>query len=76
MRTTLNIEDKIFIVIKSLARQRGETIGKIVSELLSKALTPTDNIEMRNGVPIIAHQEDSSETVTMDLVNQLRDETP
>lgn len=37
-RTTLDIDTTILSETKEIARQRGETLGKVVSELLAQAL--------------------------------------
>ena len=42
MRTTLDIDEDLLKAAKELARQRGTTAGKVVSELLRRALTLPD----------------------------------
>lgn len=39
MRTTLDIDDEVLAAAKELARRRGTTAGRVVSELLRRALT-------------------------------------
>ncbi len=39
MRTTLDIDDDVLVAAKELARRRGTTAGRVVSELLRAALT-------------------------------------
>jgi hypothetical protein len=39
MRTTLDIDDDLLKVAKDLARRRGTTAGRVVSELMRQALT-------------------------------------
>ena len=54
MRTTLNIAEPVLALVRRLARQRGETVGAVVSDLLVKALqmeeAPAQRV--RNGVPL------------------------
>lgn len=40
MRTTLQIDDDVLRVARSLARSEGKTIGEVVSELARKGLRP------------------------------------
>ena len=39
MRTTLDIDDDVLMAAKELARAAGKTAGKIISELVRKAMT-------------------------------------
>lgn len=38
MRTTLDIDDAVLAAAKQIARERGQTIGMVISELAGKAL--------------------------------------
>ncbi len=43
MRTTLEIDDDLMAVARKLATERRETIGSVVSALMRRALSPSDN---------------------------------
>ena len=73
LRTTLDIEDDVMLAVKQLSRQRHETAGRLVSELVRKALLPKTRGRERNGVPLFPIKPGSA-VVTLDLVNRLRDE--
>ncbi|MBN1959735.1 MAG: CopG family transcriptional regulator [Deltaproteobacteria bacterium] len=74
MRTTLDIDDDVLTVAKHIAQLKHKSTGTVVSELLRQCLLPTDNLEnIRNGVPIFPIKADAK-LVTMDHINQLRDE--
>ncbi|MEK1886997.1 MAG: CopG family transcriptional regulator [Phyllobacterium sp.] len=76
MRTTLAIDDDVLIAAKGLAERHHKTVGEIISMLARKSLqTSVANRAERNGVPLLAVT-DKSKPVTMELVNQLRDELP
>ncbi len=75
MRTTLDIEEDVLLAVKEIARHRGVSIGKILSDLARQALSRQDAGTARNGVPLFLIQPGSG-VVTPELVNQLRDETP
>ena len=73
MRTTLDIDDDVMLAVKQLSRQRRETAGHLVSELVRKALMPKIRGRERNGVPLFPTRPGAG-VVTLDLVNRLRDE--
>ena len=75
MRTTLDIEADVLLAVKQLARQRREPMGRLVSELVREALIPRTQGQERNGVPLFPVTAPSS-VITLDFVNQLRDEAP
>ena len=75
MRTTLNIDEDILMAAKEIAKQKGISVGRALSDLARQALTRESTTNTRNGVPIFPLQEDAS-VVTLELVNRLRDETP
>lgn len=75
MRTTVDLEDDILLAAKEIARQRGLTIGKVLSDLARQALTRRTNTATRQGLPLFPVQPDAG-VITPELVNQLRDEAP
>jgi hypothetical protein len=74
MRTTLDIDDDILQAVKEVASNRGTTAGRVVSELVRKALEPAEPSPIRNGVPLLPRRPPGSPKPTMALVNSLRDE--
>jgi hypothetical protein len=75
MRTTIAIDDDVFAAAKATARQRNQTIGKVVSELARKSLRPPAASAERNGVPLLPVRKPGV-LVTLEIVNILRDELP
>jgi hypothetical protein len=73
MRTTLDIDDDLLHLAKGAARQSGTTIGRVVSDLVRKALEPKNAPKMRNGVPLFTPSPQAS-LADLTLVNRLRDE--
>jgi len=73
MRTTLNIADDVLAAAKSLAVQQRRPVGEVISELARRALVRPAVSAERNGVPLLPVKPRST-PVTLDLVNQLRDE--
>ena len=77
MRTTLAIDDDILAAAKHLAEREKKTLGEVVSSLARQGLTrPVRGAKTeRNGVPLLPSRRGAA-PVTMELVNQLRDELP
>jgi hypothetical protein len=75
MRTTLVIDDDVLTAAKAIARQRQQTIGRVVSELAPDALRPAFVASERNGIPLLPVRQPNA-IVTPDIVKALRDELP
>ena len=74
VRTTLDLEDDVLQAAKEIAASRGVTAGRVVSELIRKALqADIGAARVRNGVPLLSRPPGTPVT-TMRLVNELRDE--
>jgi hypothetical protein len=75
MRTTLDIADDVLQAAKEIAATQGSTIGKVLSELARKGLAPArPRVKVRTGVPLLGPRGQDDRTVTMEFVNQLRDD--
>lgn len=72
MRTTLEIDDDVMAAARSLAGQRHETIGKVVSDLARQALLRRPKVTSRSGVPLLPVKA-GTKPVTMEMVNEWRD---
>jgi hypothetical protein len=75
MRTTLDIEEDVLLAAKEIARQKGMTVGRVLSDLARKSLTRKSPVSKKDGLPLFSVRPDAG-IVTLELVNQLRDETP
>ena len=75
MRTTLQIDDDVLLAARQLAREQGVSVGKAMSALARQALTRTAPCTTRDGIPQFPVRPDAG-IVTLELVNQLRDELP
>ncbi len=75
MRTTLDLDEDVLQAAKELAVVHRVTAGKMVSNLVRKALTPTGPVpKIRNGVPLLPRRAPGAPLLTLKLVNELRDE--
>lgn len=72
MRTTLELDDDLVLVGKRLAEQRRTTLGRVLSDLVRMALTPKDEVRLKNGVPLFKVKAGAKKP-SLDLVNRLRD---
>ena len=75
MRTTLAIDDDILAAAKHLALRDKKTVGETVSQLARQGLMRAGAKKQasRNGLTLLAMHADTK-PVTLELVNQLRDE--
>ena len=74
MRTTLNIDDEILEVARSLAGERNVSIGVALSELARRGLRqPSAPRAKRNGFPLFGVSRDST-PLTLERVKQHEDE--
>ena len=73
MRTTLDVDDDVLMAVKSLADARKTTAGKVLSELARESLQPRRKLTKRNGFTLFPAKK-KGVTVTMEIVNRLRDE--
>lgn len=73
MRTTVDIDDPILLAVKSLAHARQQSMGRIISDLLAKGMARDPGAQTtRNGIPLLEPVDELP--VTLELVNQLRDD--
>jgi hypothetical protein len=73
MRTTLELDDDIVSETKRLARERGVSLGHLISELTRQSLTSPLPRKLRNGVEIFVSKP-GTPRIDMEFVNRLRDE--
>jgi hypothetical protein len=74
MRTTLDLDPDILQAAKEMASVNGTTAGRVISDLVRKALEPGDPPRIRNGVPLLPSRGPGAPKITMQFVNDLLDE--
>jgi hypothetical protein len=74
VRTTLDLDADILQAAKEIASVKGSTAGKVISDLVRKALQPGDTPRVRNGVPLLPSRGPGAPKITMQFVNELLDE--
>lgn len=78
MRTTLTIDDDVLAAARGLAARQHKNVGEVISALARQALRRDLDLATaptRNGVPLLPRSADAR-PVTLEIVNQLRDEMP
>ena len=73
MRTTLNLDDDVFQLVKTYAENRSLAMGKALSELVRRGLNAPVKKRVVNGLVIFDVPADS-EPVTSELVKRLEAE--
>jgi hypothetical protein len=59
MRTTLNLEDELLRAVRSLAKERNESLGAVVSSLLRRTLRPEPELGYEQDVPVFMVKENA-----------------
>lgn len=73
VRTTVDLDADLLQIAKELASARQATMGRVLSDLVRKALESSDTHTTRNGVPLLPRRPRGSALPTMKLVNEFRD---
>ena len=74
MRTTLDLDADILQAAKEIASVKGTTAGRVISDLVRKALEPGETPRIRNGVPLLPSRGPGAPKITTEFVNELLDE--
>ena len=75
MRTTLAIDDDVLVAAKAIAQQQDRSLGEVISDLARRSLRRPPSNRSRNGIPLLPTKSETP-SVTMGMVNTLRDEAP
>ena len=76
MRTILSIDNDVWMAAKAVPEREHRTIGEVLSSFARQGLKCDASAGgVRNGIRLLSAQAGAS-PVTLELVNQLRDELP
>lgn len=67
MRTTINLEPDVLRAVKSLARERGTSLGAVISSLVREALRPPEHAAYDSGFPVFEVRE-GAPPITYEMV--------
>ncbi len=68
MRTTVNLDDEVLRVVRSVARERNESLGTVISALIREALQPPDQVTYVEDFPVFQVRE-GSPPITPEMVD-------
>lgn len=74
MRTTLNLDEDVLRAIRSLAKERGESLGAVVSALVREALRPPERVTYEADLPVFQVKEDAP-PITPEMVESALEES-
>lgn len=69
MRTTINLDDDVLRAARSLADERGESIGAVVSDLARKGLNPVLESAYEQSFPVFVVRE-GTPLITPEMVDE------
>jgi len=67
MRTTVNLDAEVLRTVRSLGRERGESLGTVISALVREALRPPDQVTYKGDFPVFQVRE-GSPPITPEMV--------
>jgi len=71
MRTTVDLDEDILRTVKSLARENEQSMGRVISDLVRRELTPPkERLRIRNGIPVFPRLP-GAKPVTSEVVREL-----
>jgi hypothetical protein len=71
MRTTVDLDEDILRVAKDLARENEQSLGRVLSDLARRGLTPpATKSKIRNGVPLLMPKP-GAKTFTSEHIKEL-----
>jgi plasmid stability protein len=73
MRTTINLDEDVLRAVRSRARERGESLGAVISELIREALRPPDELRYSADFPVFAVRENAP-PITPEMVDAAMEE--
>lgn len=73
MRTTVNIDDDLMRVVRSLAESNRLPLGEVLSDLLRKGLQARAAVGDRSGFPVF-DVEEGARSITLEDVQRADDE--
>jgi hypothetical protein len=73
MRTTVDLDEDILRVAKDLARDKEQSVGRVLSDLVRRGLNPpAPKQRTRNGIPLLMPKP-GARPITSEHVKELRE---
>ena len=71
MRTTIDLDEDVLRVVKDLAQEREESLGRVLSDLVRRGLKPAGKIAVQQGVIPVLSRKAGARPVTSRHVKEL-----
>ena len=68
MRTTVDLDAEVLRAVRSLAQERGESLGTVISALVREALSPPARVAYEGTFPVFQVRE-GSPPITPEMVD-------
>ena len=57
MRTTIDLDAEVLVIIKHLAMDRKQSLGRVLSDAVRQSLQPQREVKVRSrGIPVLARK--------------------
>jgi hypothetical protein len=73
MRTTVDLDDDVLAPAKEIARKKGVTLGRFLSDLTRQSLETGEQPKIRNGAWLLERRP-GAKMADLEIVNKLRDD--
>lgn len=74
MRTTLELDDHLLVVARTLAKEQNRSLGAVVSELAQRGLAERHSRSKRTGLPVFDVPPGAA-PITPEMVREAMDES-
>ena len=74
MRTTVNLDEEVLRAVKSLARDRRQSLGEVISSLVREALRPPERVSYEADFPVF-HVREGAPPITPEMVESALEES-
>jgi hypothetical protein len=73
MRTTIDLDADILLVVKHLAQERQQSLGRVLSSLVRQSLQPQREAKTHSGSIPVLPRKPGARPVTSQIVKELMD---
>lgn len=73
MRTTVNLDEDVLRAVRSRARERGESLGSVISAMIREALRPPAEVTYSSDFPVFVVRENAP-PITPEMVERALEE--
>ena len=71
MRVQIDLDSQVMKIVRDLAAERDQSMGKVLSDLLREVLVPAAPTEFRNGFPLF-RRSNRGDVVSNEHINRIK----